>query len=483
MLADPRSLEALDFARVRERVAGQTHAAQAHALALALEPVSDTGTVRRLVTQTAEMRTLVRTQNFSLTRIEDVDEGLEIAQRGSALPAAELRAIADALAAGGAAVRAIREAENVPALRDLTSAFRALPTIVTRITDAIDERGSVLDRASPALARMRRAIAHAQDDARDRTAAGRQFGEPCLVEQLLARLVDPVVGERLGELLDHRPLEPEVRIAHRMRRIGRQQVLDADIDAAGEGDAAVDHQELAMVAQVEERRLPRHVGMQEPVDRHARLAQLLVGARPEVAAADAIDQHPHRHATAMGTDQRLDEGHPRLIVAEDVARQPDAFLRRIDRREHRRIGVVAAAQQADPVARLGRQAGQPADRVFERRQRPGIGRIGRHLLDQEHVAALAPEPHGAPLHAVHAQRVVQDPADERRQPGDPHPRDRRADVALVEQDVNRHAARDGDMRHRGQFAQQPGEVARNGCGPPLEHIPPGRNRPGRICLL
>ena len=25
MLADPRSLEALDFARVRERVAGQTH--------------------------------------------------------------------------------------------------------------------------------------------------------------------------------------------------------------------------------------------------------------------------------------------------------------------------------------------------------------------------------------------------------------------------------------------------------------------------
>src|SRR5580693_5266432 len=143
MLADPRSLEALDFARVRERVAGQTHAAQAHARALALDPASDAGTVRRLVNETSEMRTLVRVQNFSLARVEDVDEALEIAQRGAPVPGGSLRAIADALAAGGAAVRAIREAEGVPALRDVTSAFRALPTIVTRITDAIDERGRV----------------------------------------------------------------------------------------------------------------------------------------------------------------------------------------------------------------------------------------------------------------------------------------------------------------------------------------------------
>ncbi|HEY4137588.1 MAG TPA: hypothetical protein VGN65_03980, partial [Casimicrobiaceae bacterium] len=166
MLADPRSLEALDFARVRERVAGQTHAAQAEARALAMEPVSNADLVRKLVTETAEMRVLVRNQSFSLARIADVDEALDIAQRGASVPALELRSIADALASGGAAVRAIREAESVPVLRDLTSAFKALPTIVTRITDAIDERGAVLDRASPALARYRRQIAQAQDDAR-----------------------------------------------------------------------------------------------------------------------------------------------------------------------------------------------------------------------------------------------------------------------------------------------------------------------------
>lgn len=205
MLADPRSLEALDFARVRERVAGQTHAAQAHARALALEPTADAGTVRRLVNETSEMRTLMRTQNFSLGRIEDVDESLEVAQRGAPLPPAALRAIADALAAGGAAARAIREAEGVPALRDVTSAFRALPSIVTRITDAIDEHGAVLDRASPALGRLRRQIAQAQDDARDRTAAltragkyGRAIQEP-IVTLRNGRFVIPVKAEFAGE--------------------------------------------------------------------------------------------------------------------------------------------------------------------------------------------------------------------------------------------------------------------------------------------
>jgi DNA mismatch repair protein MutS2 len=206
MLADPRSLEALDFARVRERVAGQTHAAQAHARALALEPVSDGDTVRRLVAETAEMRKLTRTQGFSLAQIADVDEALEIAQRGAPLPAAELRAIADALAAGGAAVRVIRESEaGVPVLRDLTSAFRALPTIVTRITDAIDDRGAVLDRASPELARVRRAIARAQDDARDRTAALTRSAkyaraiQDAIVTVRNGRYVVPIKAEFAGE--------------------------------------------------------------------------------------------------------------------------------------------------------------------------------------------------------------------------------------------------------------------------------------------
>jgi DNA mismatch repair protein MutS2 len=206
MLVDERSLDALDFARVRERVAGQTHAVRAFERAAAMEPASDPATIRRLIAETAEMRVLLRSHGFSLARIEDVESALEVAARGASVAAGELRAIADALAAGGAAVRVIREADGAfPALRERAQFFRALPAIVTRVTDAIDERGNVLDRASPALARTRRAIAHAQDDARERTAALTRSAryaraiQDAIVTVRDGRFVVPVKAEFAGE--------------------------------------------------------------------------------------------------------------------------------------------------------------------------------------------------------------------------------------------------------------------------------------------
>jgi DNA mismatch repair protein MutS2 len=170
-LLDERSLEVLDFPQIRERYAGQTHAPQSEARALTVEPSADFAQVRRLVGETAEMRALMREGSFSMQRIDDVEEAVASAGRGVALPARDLRAIADALAASAAAVRAIRDDDGAPILRATSSPFRAFPQIVTRITDAIDERATVLDRASAALARIRRGIVQAQDDARDRAAA------------------------------------------------------------------------------------------------------------------------------------------------------------------------------------------------------------------------------------------------------------------------------------------------------------------------
>jgi DNA mismatch repair protein MutS2 len=306
MLADPRSLEALDFARVRERVAGQTHAPQAHARALALEPTSDAGTVRRLVNETSEMRTLVRGQNFSLSRIEDVDEELEVAQRGAPLPAGGLRAIADALAAGGAAVRAIREAEAVPALRDVTSAFRALPAIVTRITDAIDEHGSVLDRASPALARMRRQIAAAQDDARDRTAAltrsakyARAIQDP-IVTLRSGRFVIPVKAEFAGEFpgivhdtsatgatLFIEPLET-LETNNRVRALRAQE----------EHEVARILAELSALAGGEATQIRTNVAIYVDLDlalARAAVAERMNAVAPAIVDAATIDVHDGRH--------------------------------------------------------------------------------------------------------------------------------------------------------------------------------------------
>ncbi|HEY4439671.1 MAG TPA: endonuclease MutS2 [Candidatus Elarobacter sp.] len=204
---DERGLEVLDFQRIRERYAGQTHSPRSEARALGCEPDADFGVVRTLVAETAEMRALLRESGFGMQRIDDVDEAVANAGRGVALSARELRSIADALAASAAAVRAIREADgDVPALRARCEPFRALPAVVNRITDAIDERGAVLDRASAALARIRRGIAQAQDDARDRAAAivrSSRYAraiQDAIVTVRDGRYVVPVKAEFQGEI-------------------------------------------------------------------------------------------------------------------------------------------------------------------------------------------------------------------------------------------------------------------------------------------
>ena len=204
---DERGLDVLDFQRIRERYAGQTHAPRSQARALACEPAADFDLVRTLVGETDEMRTLARDAGFGMQRIDDVDEAIASAARGVSLPARDLRAIADALAAAAAAVRAIREADaGVPLLRARCEPFRALPQIVARVTDAIDERGAILDRASPALARIRRGIAQAQDDARDRAAAITRSAryaraiQDAIVTVRDGRYVVPVKAEFQGEI-------------------------------------------------------------------------------------------------------------------------------------------------------------------------------------------------------------------------------------------------------------------------------------------
>jgi len=205
-LIDERGLDIIDFGRIREKLAGQTHAGRAFARASDLQPSTNFTEVQRLVQETTEMRALVRNAGFGLARIADIDEGVATAARGLPLPAIELRTIADALAAASAAARAVREADGAKLLRNRIVLFRPLPNLVSRITDAIDERGSVLDRASPALGRIRRGIASAQDDARERATSLLRSAKyaRAIQDQIVTvrdgRYVVPIKAEFVGEV-------------------------------------------------------------------------------------------------------------------------------------------------------------------------------------------------------------------------------------------------------------------------------------------
>jgi len=165
MLADPRTLDALDFARVRERVVGATRTQRAHALAAGMLPCEDFATVRSEQARTEAMRALCASTDFSIMPAADTSALTQAAQLGRSLAPSDLRAVADALAAAAAAVKAAREHADLGAV---TAPYTPLRELQRAIADAIDERGTVLDRASPALGRIRRNLVHAQGEARDR---------------------------------------------------------------------------------------------------------------------------------------------------------------------------------------------------------------------------------------------------------------------------------------------------------------------------
>jgi DNA mismatch repair protein MutS2 len=169
-LADDRSLDVLDFGAIRNLIVNATLTDRAARRAGELVPHSDIATVRLEQAATAEMRAVAGDAAFALPRTPEVGEAVALAARGGSLAGEELRDIGMALAAADAAVRRIR-ASGAATLKARCAGAVPLPEVAAAIDRAIGERGDVLDRASPALARARRNAAHAQDEARDRCAA------------------------------------------------------------------------------------------------------------------------------------------------------------------------------------------------------------------------------------------------------------------------------------------------------------------------
>lgn len=115
------------------------------------------------------MRALIG-EGFSLARASETREAVAAAKRGASVAPLDLRAIGNGIAAANAAVRRVREAGG-DRLKLRCAPFIALPHVAQRIDDAIGDRGEVLDRASPELSRLRRGIAAAGAEARERTTA------------------------------------------------------------------------------------------------------------------------------------------------------------------------------------------------------------------------------------------------------------------------------------------------------------------------
>ncbi|HEY6325712.1 MAG TPA: Smr/MutS family protein [Candidatus Cybelea sp.] len=202
-LADARTLEAIDFAGVRERVVGLTHTERGKVLATQLSPLTDFAEVRREQLRTETLRSLVAGGTVHVMRAVDTAPLTAAAQVGRSLSGSDLRAIGDAVAAAASAQRAVREH---PELAGVVAAYTPLQELQRSIVDALDERGVVLDRASHALGRIRRSLAQAQAGARDRMSSilNSAKHEKAIQDRIVTvrdgRFVIPIKAEFAGSL-------------------------------------------------------------------------------------------------------------------------------------------------------------------------------------------------------------------------------------------------------------------------------------------
>lgn len=158
---DDKYLETLEYPKIIERLAGYTDFSAGRELALALRPSSDIAEVRRRQQETSEARAFLDLKSdASVGGARDVRPLVHQARLGRVLEPGELLDIRGTLTSGRVLRRAIsRLAAEFPLLAQTAEGIQECPELVASIERVLNDRGEVLDSASPALARIRRDLA------------------------------------------------------------------------------------------------------------------------------------------------------------------------------------------------------------------------------------------------------------------------------------------------------------------------------------
>lgn len=186
------ALELLEWPRLGEQVAGFAGTTAGRALAAGLPLAPDRQASQRLLAETTELLALdgLTEGGLSFQGVADLSRTLPLCAKGGIAPADDLLAVATTLAAA----RRLRRQIDDPQLRPVTTALveqlRTLPELEQRLRFCIEEGGRVADRASPVLAELRRQLAAARADRRDRLNG--------LLRRYAPLLQDAVIAERNG---------------------------------------------------------------------------------------------------------------------------------------------------------------------------------------------------------------------------------------------------------------------------------------------
>jgi DNA mismatch repair protein MutS2 len=154
---DNKSLEMLEFPRIREILAGYAAFSASREMAAALMPLRDFEKITHLLQQTAEARRLlVQERGFSVGTVTDIRDKARLASLEGVLEPLSLLEVQQTLSALHELRRYLRSiGENYPLLWSIAEGIAELHQIEKDILACLDPAGEVLDTASPSLSAIR----------------------------------------------------------------------------------------------------------------------------------------------------------------------------------------------------------------------------------------------------------------------------------------------------------------------------------------
>ena len=198
-----RNLRALEFHKIRERLAALAISDMGREKALALEPSSNPHDVRLLQQQTEEASAIISyTGGNPMLSFTDVRDHLKRAAIGATLNQKALLDVAESLrSARGVKSALVTDRENTPAITDMARALVTDRPLEEEIFDAILSEDEISDHASPELYDIRRHIRQCNDRVREKlnsiihNSSMQKYLQDAIITQRGGRYVIPVRAE------------------------------------------------------------------------------------------------------------------------------------------------------------------------------------------------------------------------------------------------------------------------------------------------
>lgn len=205
---DNKSLEILEFSRIREILAGFTEFAVSHELALNLQPFSDFEQVSLLLRQSAEARRLLSLEpGFSVGGVADIREVVKMAAMGKVIEPTSLLEIKDTLVASHLLRSKLSKlSKELPLLWNIVEGIVELRRLEEDIGNCFAPSGELLDSVSPKLAETRRRLRQVREQLWQRvegimgSARGRRIIQEPIITEREGRYVIPVKVEFRKEI-------------------------------------------------------------------------------------------------------------------------------------------------------------------------------------------------------------------------------------------------------------------------------------------